>query len=675
MAQAVPQSVRRRAEALRKQLRRHNYLYYVLNQPEISDADYDRLFRELQDLEAKYPQLVTPDSPTQRIGAAPLESFATVRHRVPMLSLGNAFDEQEVRAFDERVKRYLGLSSDEAIDYVCELKVDGLAVSLTYQNGVLTSGSTRGDGFTGEDVTQNLRTIRAIPLRVICEDAPPLIEVRGEVYLDRREFARINREREEQGQPLFANPRNAAAGSVRQLDSSITARRRLDIIVYGIGAAEGVSFEPHSDILDYLVKCGFRASPQRKLCHGVDQAIAYCQEWQSKHVDLTYGADGVVIKVNSLALQGQLGQVSRSPRWAVAYKFPPEEQTTVVKDIFVSVGRTGALTPVAVMEPVVVSGSTVQMATLHNEDEVARKDVRIGDTVVIRKAGDVIPEVLSVVTGKRTGRERRFVMPTKCPVCSADAVREEGEAVRRCTGIACPAQVNGRIEHFFSRGGVNAEGVGPKIIAQLTAQQMVRDPADMYFLTRDDLLKLERMGDKLAENTLSAIASTKRPPLARLIYGLGIRHVGEHVAEVLAARFGSLDRLAQANEEELAQTPEIGPVIAEAIAVFFRQQQTKRLLDKLVKARVSAQAPARAAARAGGPFAGKTVVFTGTISIPRAQAEAMVKAQGGRASSSVSKSTDFVVAGEDPGSKYEKARELDVTILTEDEFRRMIERG
>jgi len=673
MAKAVPQSVRRQAEALRKQLSHHSYLYYVLNQPEISDAEYDRLFRELQDLEEKHPQLVTPDSPTQRIGAAPLEAFATVRHRVPMLSLGNAFDEQEVRAFDERVKRYLGLSSDEAIDYVCELKVDGLAVSLTYENGVLTSGSTRGDGFTGEDVTQNLRTIRAIPLRVLCDDPPSLIEVRGEVYLDRREFARINREREEQGEALFANPRNAAAGSVRQLDSGITARRRLDIIVYGIGAAEGLSFERHSDILDYLVKCGFRASPQRKLCRGVEQAIAYCQEWQSKHVDLTYGADGVVIKVNSLALQGQLGQVSRSPRWAVAYKFPPEEQTTVVKDIFVSVGRTGALTPVAAMEPVVVSGSTVQMATLHNEDEVARKDVRIGDTVVIRKAGDVIPEVVSVVTSTRTGRERKFVMPTKCPACGADAVREEGEAVRRCTGIACPAQVNGRIEHFFSRGGVNAEGVGPKIIAQLTAQQMVRDPADMYFLTKDDLLKLERMGDKLADNILSAIASTKRPPLARLIYGLGIRHVGEHVAEVLAERFGSLASLAQASEEELAQTPEIGPVIAEAIAVFFRQQQTKRLLEKLGKARVSAQAPARAAAPAGGPFAGKTVVFTGTIGIPRAQAEAMLKAQGGKAASSVSKSTDFVVAGEDPGSKYEKARELGVTVLTEDEFRRMIE--
>lgn len=725
MAEKVPQSVRTRVAELRTQLNRHNYLYHVLNAPEVSDAEYDRLFRELQHLEEEHPQLITPDSPTQRIGATPLEEFRTVRHRVPMLSLGNAFDEQEVRAFDERVKRQLNgyrrlqpalPEAAERIDYVCELKVDGLAVSLSYENGVLTSGSTRGDGFTGEDITQNLRTVRAIPLRMmeVAEEsksrrveesegsgsrkpsaesgesrisnpesptrlldssAPRLLEVRGEVYLDRREFARINREREDSGEPLFANPRNAAAGSVRQLDPSITARRRLDIIVYGIGVAEGVTFERHSEVLDYLTRSGFRASPQRKLCHGIDEAIAYCQQWQAKHRDLTYGTDGVVIKVDSLALQDHLGQVSRSPRWAVAYKFPPEEQTTVVKDIFVSVGRTGALTPVAMMEPVVVSGSTVQMATLHNEDEVARKDVRIGDTVVIRKAGDVIPEVVSVVLSKRTGKERKFVMPTKCPVCGADAIREEGEAVRRCTGIACPAQINGRIEHFFSRGAVNAEGVGPKIIAQLTARGMVHDPADMYFLAKDDLLKLERMGDKLAENILDAIASTKRPPLARLIYGLGIRHVGEHVAEVLAERFGSLERLAAASEEELARTLEIGPVIAQAVAIFFRQGQTKRLLEKLRKAGVQPEVPAAAAAPAGGPFAGKTVVFTGALTIPRAEAEAMVKAHGGKAASSVSKSTDFVVTGESPGSKYSKARELGLKILTEEEFRRMIEQS
>ncbi len=677
--QSVPQSATVRVAELHQQLNRHNYLYYVLNQPEISDAGYDELFCELQELEERYPNLVTTDSPTQRIGAAPLDAFATLHHQVPMLSLANAFDETEVRAFDDRVRRTAltaeaqrTQSGREEVNYVCELKVDGLAVSLTYENGVLVTGATRGDGYTGEDVTQNLRTVRAIPLKMLEPQSPSLIEVRGEVYLDRREFARMNREREEQGLPLFANPRNAAAGSVRQLDASITAQRRLDIAVYGIGAVEGLVFERHSEVLDYLCKTGFRVSKERKLCHGIDEAITYCQEWQQKHRELSYGADGVVIKVDSLELQQRLGQVSRSPRWAIAYKFPPEEQNTVIKDIFVSVGRTGALTPVAMMEPVVISGSTVQMATLHNEDEVARKDVRIGDTVVVRKAGDVIPEVVSVVVGRRTGKERKFVMPEKCPVCGADAIRPEGEAVRRCTGIACPAQVNGRIEHYFSRGGVDAEGVGPKIIQQLTANEMVHDPADMYFLTKDDLLKLERMGSKLADNILASITSTKHPPLSRLIYGLGIRHVGEHVAEVLAERFGSLEQLAAVSEQELARTLEVGPVIAQAVAVFFQQDQTKRLLEKLKNAGIEPEAPAPRVACAGAPFAGKTVVFTGVLSMPRSEAEAMVNAQGGRATSSVSKSTDFVVAGESPGSKYEKARELGVTILTEEEFRRMI---
>jgi len=671
VARSIPSDVRRRIADLRRQLHYHNYRYYVLDSPEISDADYDRLFRELQDLEAQHPALVTPDSPTQRVGAPPLEEFATVQHRIPMLSLGNAFDEAELRAFDERIKRHLGLPADQAIDYMAELKVDGLAVSLSYQRGVFTHGATRGDGFTGEDVTVNLRTIRAIPLRMLTEKPPALLEVRGEVYLDKREFERINRQREEAGEPLFANPRNAAAGSVRQLDSSITASRRLDMICYGVGAAEGVDFQRHSQVLEYLRKMGFKASPQSSLCRGVQEAAAYCQEWQQKHGQLGYGTDGVVVKVDSLALQRELGQVSRSPRWAVAYKFPPEEQTTVVKDIIVSVGRTGALTPVAVMEPVVVSGSTVQHATLHNEDEVMRKDVRIGDTVVIRKAGDVIPEVLSVITSKRTGRERKFRMPTKCPVCGADVVRPEGEAVARCTGIACPAQLLGRIEHFFSRGALDADGLGPALITQLVLRHLVHDPADLFFLTKEQLLTLDRMADKSAQNVLDAIAGVKRPPLPRLIYALGIRHVGDHVAEVLADRFGSLDKLASAAEQELSQTPEIGPKIAASIAVFFRQQQTRELLDKLRRAGVRPRAAAAVATAAGGPFAGKTVVFTGALSMPRSQAEQIVKSQGGRAASSVSKSTDYVVLGEDPGSKYDKARQLGISVLTEEEFRRM----
>jgi DNA ligase (NAD+) len=671
VSDVVPAKARERVEELRRQLNYHNYRYYVLDSPEISDAAYDELLRELQAVEEKHPALVTPDSPTQRVGAPPLDEFATVGHRVPMLSLANAFDQDELRAFDERIKRHLSMPPEEPIDYLADLKVDGLAVSLTYEDGVFTRGATRGDGTTGEDTTVNLRTVRAIPLRMLTNDPPPLVEVRGEVYLDRREFARINREREEAGEPLFANPRNAAAGSVRQLDSSITARRRLDIIIYGVGAAEGLSFDRHSDLLDHLERAGFRASPQRRLCRGLSEAAAYCEEWQQRHAGLSYGADGVVVKVDSLALQRELGQVSRSPRWAVAYKFPPEEQTTVVKEIMVSVGRTGALTPVAVMEPVVVSGSSVQMATLHNEDEVARKDVRAGDTVVIRKAGDVIPEVVSVITSKRTGKERKFRMPDTCPVCGADAVRPEGEAVRRCTGIACPAQVHGRVQHFFSRGGVDAEGLGPKIILQLLQRGLVKDPADFYFLTKEQVLTLDRMGDKLAQNILDAIATAKHPPLARIIYGLGIRHVGDHVADVLAERFGTLDRLASASEEELAETPEIGPVIAEAVAVFFRQQQTRQLLDKLSKAGVVPQQTE--APPTEGPFAGKTVVFTGALTMPRSEAEGIVKSQGGRAASSVSKSTDYVVAGESPGSKYDKAQQLGIPILTEEEFRRMAE--
>ncbi|MBN1461168.1 MAG: NAD-dependent DNA ligase LigA [Armatimonadetes bacterium] len=672
MAHTAPESVRTRIEELRREIRHHNYRYYVLDAPEVSDADYDRLFRELQALEGQYPDLVTPDSPTQRVGAKPADTFEEVRHRVPMLSLANAFDEGELRAFDERVKRHLSLSATEDVDYLADLKVDGLAVSLTYELGVFVSGATRGDGYTGEDITQNLRTVRAIPLRMLTDEPPELVEVRGEVYLDRREFARINREREEDGLPLFANPRNAAAGSVRQLDSSITAKRRLSIIVYGVGETEGVSLPSHSELLDYLATAGFRASPQRRVCHGIEETAAFCREWEERHAALSYGTDGVVVKVDSLAQQQDLGQVSRSPRWAVAYKFPPEEQTTKVKDIFVSVGRTGALTPVAMMEPVVISGSTVQMATLHNEDEVARKDVRVGDTVVVRKAGDVIPEVVSVVTSKRTGAETPFVMPNKCPVCGADAVREEGEAVRRCTGIACPAQVKGRIEHFFSRGGLNAEGVGPKLIAQLTAREMIHDPADLFLLTKEKLLTLDRMGDKLAQNILDAIESAKRPPLARLIYGLGIRHVGGHVADVLADAYGSLERLAQAREDELAQTPEIGPVIAQAVAVFFRQDQTKELLRKLEQAKVKPEASPAPAQEAGSALAGKTFVFTGALAIPRAEAEELVRAQGGRATSSVSRNTDYVVAGDSPGSKYEQAQQLRVTILTEEAFRRLL---
>jgi DNA ligase (NAD+) len=667
-----------RAERLRREINRHNYLYYVLDQPEISDAEYDRLMRELQEIEAAHPKLITLDSPTQRVGAQPAEEFATVEHRTPMLSLGNAFGTDELLAFDRRLKRMLDMPETTPIEYVAELKVDGLAVSLTYEGGVLVVGATRGDGVRGENITQNLRTVRSIPLRLLASARPPsLLEVRGEVYLSREEFQRINAEREKAGEPLFANPRNAAAGSVRQLDSRITASRKLDMIAYGLGIAQGRSFATHWEGLQLLRACGFRASPDAEVCKDVEQVIAYCDQWAQKKHDLPYQIDGVVAKVNSIELQERLGYVARSPRWAIAFKYPPEEETTVVRDIIVSVGRTGAMTPVAMMDPVTVSGSTVSRATLHNEDEVRRKDVRIGDTVIIRKAGEVIPEVVAVVTSKRTGKEKPFQMPRVCPVCGAEAERLPGEAVTRCTGVACPAQLKQRIFHFGARGGMDIEGLGEALVDQLVESGLVKDPADLYFLTKQQLVSLERMGEKSASNVLAAIAASKRRPLDRLLNALGIPHVGEHVADVLAAHFASLEEIAQAPAELLAGIEGIGPVIAQSIAVFFRQDQTKRLTHKLRRAGV-APPPRKpvAAAAAVGPLSGKIFVFTGELAAyTREGAQELVRSLGGRAASSVSKKTDYVVVGESPGSKYQKAQELGVTVLDEAAFRKLIEQA
>ena len=663
-----------RAEELRRQINRHNYLYYVLDQPEVSDAEYDRLMRELQEIEAAHPNLITPDSPTQRVGARPAEQFGAVEHRTPMLSLGNAFGTDELTAFDRRVKRMLGLPETEPIEYVAELKVDGLAVSLTYENGVLTVGATRGDGLRGEDITQNLRTIKTIPLRLLARDeAPPLLEVRGEVFLSREEFQRINTEREAADEPLFANPRNAAAGSVRQLDSRITAGRNLDMIAHGLGIAEGIESATHWERLEFLRACGFKVSPRAQVCESIEAVVTYCDHWGERKRDLPYQIDGVVVKVNRIDFEDRLGHVSRSPRWAVAYKYPPEEETTVVRDIIVSVGRTGAMTPVAIMDPVEVSGSTVSRAVLHNEDEVRRKDVRVGDTVIIRKAGEVIPEVVAVVTGKRTGNEKPFVMPRRCPVCGSEAERLPGEAVTRCTGIACPAQIKQRIYHFASRGGMDIEGVGEVLVDQVVERGLVKDPADIYFVTNEQLLSLERMGEKSASNLLHAIEGSKRRPLDRLLNGLGIPHVGQHVADVLAANYASLEDIQRASAEELSQIEGIGPVIAEAIAVFFRQEQTKTLIDRLRRAEVVPAPRARPAAKATeGPLAGKTFVFTGELSgYTREEAEDLVRSLGGRAASSVSKKTDYVVAGESPGSKLAKAQQLGVPILDEPAFRNL----
>lgn len=674
----IPNEVQNEIEELRQKLHRANFLYYVKDQPELSDAEYDRLMRRLQELEGQYPQAVTPDSPTQRVGIVPQTEFAVYEHRVPMLSLANAFSAEELRAFDERCKRVLKMESNEPIEYVCELKFDGLAVSLTYENGLFTTGATRGDGYRGENITENLRTIKSIPLNLHhakrespdVKGIPSLIEVRGEVILTHDEFRRINEERELSGEPTFANPRNAAAGSIRQLDSRITARRRLTMYCYGVGAYEGVDFDTHYEILCALGDWSFKVNPNVKICANIDEVSAYIKEWETKKENLEYDIDGMVVKVNSLALQTRLGSVARSPRWAIAYKYPAMQVTTKVNNIRVQVGRTGALTPVADLEPVEVSGVTVSRATLHNEDEIRRKDVRIGDTVVIQRAGEVIPEVVEVVKEERTGSEVEFHMPDKCPVCGADVERAEGEAVARCVGIACPAQLRQNIIHFASRGAMNIDGVGPALIDQLIEMGLIHDPSDLYFLTVEQLESLERKGRKSAENAINAIQASKTQPLSRLIYALGIRHVGERTAASLAEHFRSLDALKNASVEEIAQVPDVGPVVAASVARFFDQAETEEVLRKLKDAGINPTLEARTESEA---FTGKTVVFTGGLqNMTREDAEALVRKLGGSPSSSVSGKTSLVVAGEKAGSKLDKARTLGVPVVTEEEFIQMV---
>jgi len=670
MADHAESDVKKQIAQLREQIDRHNYLYYVLDAPEISDAEYDRLFRELQKLESEHPELITADSPTQRVGAAPATAFGSVRHRVPMLSLDNAFGHEEFLDFDGRVKRGLGLEPEAEVEYVCELKIDGLAVSLTYLDGALATGATRGNGLEGEDITINIKTVRAVPLRLRpVADLSGVIEARGEVYLSREEFDRINAEREERDEPPFANPRNAAAGSVRQLDPRVTASRKLSIFCYALGAADNLDFDTHEELLQFLREAGFPVNNNFKLVQGAEAVLAFCDRWETERRKLPYDTDGVVIKVNSLEQQQALGFVSRSPRWAIAYKYAPEQAETVIREITVSVGRTGALTPVAMMDPVLLAGSVVSRATLHNEDEIRRKDIRAGDRVVIQKAGEVIPEVVRVIPEARNGDEREFEMPTRCPVCGSEVVKPEGEAVARCSGIACPAQVKQHILHFVSRGALDIQGVGPALIDQLVESGLIHDPADLYSLTAEQLENLERMGKKSAENVVNAIQGAKAPPLGRLIFGFGIRYVGETVAELLAAHFGSLETLAEALQEELLAIAGIGPQIAGSVYIFFRQEQTHALLQKL---RAGGVRPESAAPAGEGPFSGKTFVFTGTLTIPREEAEAKVKALGGKAASSVSKNTDFVVIGEKAGSKADKARALNVRILTEEEFNELL---
>ncbi|HBT46804.1 MAG TPA: DNA ligase (NAD(+)) LigA [Peptococcaceae bacterium] len=662
------EQAQKRLEELRRLIEEHNYRYFVLDAPIISDQEFDELMRELLELEAKFPELVTPDSPSQRVGGAPRPEFATVRHRQPLLSLANAFSPEELRDFDRRVRELVG----GAVDYVVEPKIDGLSVALVYVDGVFTTGATRGDGEVGEDVTANLRTVRALPLRL--KRPVARLEVRGEVYMPKAAFARLNKAREEAGEPVFANPRNAAAGSLRQLDPKVTASRTLGLFVYQVLYTEEPEPATQMEALDYLAGLGFPVNPYRLHCRHAGEVLEVVEEWTTeKRAALPYEIDGLVIKVNSVALQRVLGATAKSPRWAVAYKFPAEQAITRVLDIIVRVGRTGVLTPTALLEPVRLAGSTVSRASLHNEDIIREKNVRIGDTVIIQKAGDVIPEVVKVLPERRTGEEKEFHLPERCPVCGSRVIREEGETAHRCSGgLACPAQVKERIIHFASRSAMDIQGLGPAIVSQLLDAGLIADAGDLYYLKVEDLLPLERFAQQSAQNLIAAIAASKNKGLERLLFALGIRHVGERAARTLARHFRSLDRLREASFEELTTLPDIGPKIAASIKAFFEEPRNLEVLEKLRRAGVRMEAEAES--ETPGPLAGKTFVLTGTLpNLTRQEATDLIVRAGGKVAGSVSRRTDYVVVGDNPGSKYDKARELGIPLLDEEGLRKLLE--
>ena len=666
-------SVQQRAAELREELNYHNHRYYVLDDPEVSDADYDTLLRELRSLEAEYPELVSPDSPTQRVGASPAEGFSQVQHAVPMLSLANAFNLEEFQAWHRRTK---GLLDDADFDLVCELKIDGLAVNLTYENGLLVQGATRGDGYVGEEVTQNLRTVRSVPMALMGKP-PSRLEVRGEVYLPLESFRRLNEERAERGEPLYANPRNTGAGSVRQLDPKVTASRNMQIWVYSLGDVEDQARPDNQwEALAWLQTLGFRINPNRRLCHSPEEAYDFYQTWLEQRHELPYEVDGVVIKVGPFSYQDSLGVVGREPRWAIAFKFPAERAVTQLLDIGINVGRTGSLNPYAVLEPVIVSGATVRQASLHNEEDIHRKDVRIGDWVTIERAGDVIPHVVGPVLDRRTGREKVFHMPASCPVCGTEVVKPEEEAMHRCPNASCPVQFFELLKHFVSKGAMDIDGLGEQWCRILIDQGLVRDVSDLYYLKKEQLLELDRMGDRLATKIMNNIEASKARPLPRLLFALGILHVGSEVADLLAQRYADIDQLTETTLEQLTEISGIGPKIAESIVAYFRVPYNLEVIEKLRQADVKLQQELVVVSPDQQPLLGLTFVVTGTLSsLPRREAESKIKALGGGITSSVTRKTNYVVVGESPGSKLEAAQRLDTPLLDEPAFVEFLEKA
>lgn len=658
--------IKEKIDHLTDQLHYHNERYYLLDDPEVSDQKYDQLLRELEDYEKKYPQFKRSDSPTLRVGAPPLSSFQKRKHKAPMLSLANAFGEEELNDFDDKIHRFLNDPKDKVYEYFVELKYDGLSLNLTYENGILIHASTRGDGETGEDVTQNIRTIRSIPLRLKDTQPPRLIEIRGEALFPLKEFAKLNKEQEKNGDKVFANPRNAAAGTIRQLDSKVTASRPLTAFWYGFGECDGIQFSSMFSFQNKLKEWGFLVGEHRKICRGTQEVLNFYNHILSMRDSLPFEIDGIVIKLNSTHLLTELGNISRSPRGMLAFKYPARQETTKILSITVQVGRTGALTPVAEVEPVQVGGVLIQRATLHNQDEIDRKDIRIGDHVLIQRAGDVIPEVVKVITQKRTGKEKKFTLPSHCPVCQTHTQKKEGEAVSRCPNYWCEARIKNRIKHFASKNAMNIDGLGKNIIDQLVEKKLIQSMAELYSLTPKDFLKLEGFAEKSSEKLFQSIQNTKHPELNRFIFALGLRHIGESTAKLLAKQFGSIEKLSQASIDELEKIHEVGPEMAKSIHEFFNTPENKKELKNLLHTVTPLEIKKSNHKQI---LEGKTFVLTGTLpSLSRAQASEIIENLGGKTSSSVSKKTDYVLAGEEAGSKLTKAQSLGIKILDEFEF-------